>query len=52
MNQEVNDKPGVDLAQIRSDIAAINDLPTLSHSAAFEIIHKQLQQALANLDGV
>ncbi|MGI9195185.1 MAG: hypothetical protein ACR2IO_02090 [Candidatus Nanopelagicus sp.] len=52
MNQEVNDQSSIDLNKVKSDIAAINNLPISSHSEEFEKIHKQLQQALTNLDGV
>jgi len=52
MNQEIIDQPNIDLSLIKSDIASVNDLPISSHSEEFEKIHKQLQQALTNLDGV
>jgi len=52
MNQDMNDQQSIDLDQIKSAIASINDLPIASHSTEFEKIHKQLQQALTNLDGV
>lgn len=52
MNQEISDQPNIDLSKIKSNIASVNDLPTSSHSPEFEKIHKQLQQALTNLDGV
>ena len=52
MNQDMNDQQSIDLDQIKSAIASINDLLISSHSTEFEKIHKQLQQALTNLDGV
>ena len=52
MSQEVNDQPIIDLSKIKTDIALVNGLPISSHSTEFEKIHKQLQQALTNLDGV
>ena len=52
MSQEISDQPNIDLSKIKSDIASVNNLPISSHSAEFEKIHKQLQQALTNLDGV
>ena len=52
MNQDMNDQQSNDLDQIKSAIASINELPISSHSFEFEKIHKQLQQALTNLDGV
>jgi hypothetical protein len=52
MEQELEDQASIDLAVVKSDIAAVNALPIASHSAEFEKIHKRLQQALTNLDGV
>jgi hypothetical protein len=52
MNQDMNDQQSIDLDQIKSAIKSINDFPISSHSTEFEKIHKQLQQALTNLDGV
>ena len=52
MSEEVSGQAKIDLAKIKSDLASINDLPIALHSAEFEKIHKQLQQALTNLDGV
>lgn len=52
MNQDMNDQQSIDLGKIKTDIASVNDLPISSHSTEFEKIHKQLQQALTNLDGV
>jgi hypothetical protein len=52
MDHELEDQARIDLDVVKSDIAAVNALPTASHSAEFEKIHKQLQQALTNLDGV
>jgi len=42
----------VDLEQLKSKIAAINNLPLSDHSGEFEKVHQFLQQALSNLDGV
>ena len=42
----------VDLEQLRVKISKLNELDLSQHSAEFELLHKQLQQALANLDGV
>jgi len=42
----------IDLHQIKSMINSMNNLPISAHSAEFEKIHQQLQQALTNLDGV
>jgi len=42
----------VDLEQLKSKIAAINNLPLSDHSGEFEKVHQLLQQALSNLDGV
>ena len=42
----------VDLEQLRLKINQLKQLDLSQHSAEFEILHKQLQQALANLDGV
>ena len=42
----------IDLNQIKSMINSMNNLPISAHSAQFEKIHQQLQQALTNLDGV
>ena len=42
----------VDLEQLRVKINKLNELDLSKHSAEFELLHKQLQQALANLDGV
>ena len=42
----------VDLEQLRVKINKLNELDLSQHSAEFELLHKQLQQALANLDGV
>ena len=52
MSEEQSEQSQIDLAKIKSDIASVNELPIASHSAEFEKIHKQLQQALTNLDGV
>ncbi len=52
MNQDMNDHQSIDLDKIKSAITSINDLPISSHSTEFEKIHKQLQHALTNLDGV
>jgi hypothetical protein len=52
MSEEQSEQSQVDLAKIKSDITSVNELPIASHSAEFEKIHKQLQQALTNLDGV
>lgn len=52
MNQVIDDQPIIDLGKIKTDIASVKDLPISSHSTEFEKIHKQLQQALTNLDGV
>jgi pimeloyl-CoA synthetase len=52
MNQDMNDQLSIDLDQIKSAVTSINNLPISSHSTEFEKIHKQLQQALTNLDGV
>jgi len=41
----------VDLEQLKSKIAAINNLPISEHSGEFEKVHQLLQQALSNLDG-
>jgi hypothetical protein len=42
----------IDLNQIKSMINSMSSLPISAHSAEFEKIHQQLQQALTNLDGV
>ena len=42
----------VDLEQLRVKINKLNELDLAQHSAQFELLHKQLRQALANLDGV
>jgi hypothetical protein len=42
----------VDLEQLKSKIAAINNLSVSDHSSEFEKVHQLLQQALSNLDGV
>jgi hypothetical protein len=42
----------IDLNQIKSMINSMSNLPISAHSAEFEKIHQQLQQALTNLDGV
>ena len=52
MSEEQSEQSKIDLAKIKSDITSVNELPIASHSAEFEKIHKQLQQALTNLDGV
>ena len=52
MNNEVSEQSSIDLVKIKADIASMNELPITAHSAGFEKIHKQLQQALTNLDGV
>jgi len=52
MNNEVSEQSSIDLEKIKADIASMNELPITAHSAEFEKIHKQLQQALTNLDGV
>jgi hypothetical protein len=46
------DQIEIDLAKIKERVKAVNDLPLTEHSAEFERIHAQLQQALTNLDGV
>ena len=43
---------GVDLEQLREKIGKLNQVDLSLHSAEFELLHKQLQQALTNLDGV
>lgn len=43
---------GVELAKLKEQIIAVNNLPLAQHSSEFEKIHSQLQQALTNLDGV
>ena len=53
MSEEV--LPGespIDLNHIKSMINSMSNLPISAHSAEFEKIHQQLQQALTNLDGV
>lgn len=52
MSEEQSEQSTIDLAKIKSDITSVNELPIASHSAEFEKIHKHLQQALTNLDGV
>jgi pimeloyl-CoA synthetase len=52
MDQGMNEQVNIDLKKIKSDITLVKDLPIASHSAEFEKIHKHLQQALTNLDGV
>jgi len=52
MDQGMNEQVNIDLTKIKSDITLVKDLPIASHSAEFEKIHKHLQQALTNLDGV
>jgi len=42
----------IDLNQVKSMINSMSNLPISAHSAEFEKIHQQLQQALTNLDGV
>jgi len=42
----------VDLEQLKSKIASINNSPLSDHSGEFEKVHQLLQQALSNLDGV
>ena len=42
----------IDLNQIKSMINSMSNLPISAHSAEFDKIHQQLQQALTNLDGV
>ena len=42
----------IDLNQIKTMINSMSNLPISAHSAEFEKIHQQLQQALTNLDGV
>jgi hypothetical protein len=42
----------VDLEQLKSKIAAINNMPLSDGSGEFEKVHQLLQQALSNLDGV
>ena len=42
----------VDLEQLKSKIAAINNLPFSDHSGEFEKVYQLLQQTLSNLDGV
>jgi len=42
----------IDLNQIKSMINSMSNLPISAHSAEFEKIHQQLQQALTKLDGV
>ena len=46
------DQIEIDLAKMKERVKAVNDLPLAEHSAEFERIHTQLQQALTNLDGV
>ena len=46
------DQIEIDLAKIKERIKAVGNLPLAQHSAEFEKIHAQLQQALTNLDGV
>lgn len=52
MNQDFEAASEINLAKVKNEIQAVLDLPTATHSAEFEKIHKQLQQALTNLDGV
>jgi len=52
MDQGTNEQVNIDLTKMKSDITSVKDLPIASHSAEFEKIHKHLQQALTNLDGV
>jgi pimeloyl-CoA synthetase len=52
MDQGMNEQVNIDLTKIKSDITSIKDLPIASHNTEFEKIHKHLQQALTNLDGV
>jgi hypothetical protein len=52
MNKEFEESADIDLAKVKFKIQAIADFPTATHSAEFEKIHNQLQQALTNLDGV
>jgi hypothetical protein len=52
MTDDQNNQQGVNLEEVKAKISAVNDLPISSHSIEFEKIHKQLQQALTNLDGV
>ena len=53
MNDEsLTQQIAVDLEQLKAKIAAINNLPISEHSAEFEKVHRLLQQALSNLDGV
>jgi pimeloyl-CoA synthetase len=52
MDQGMNEQVNIDLTKIKSDITLVKDLPIASHSAEFEKIHRHLQQALTNLDGV
>jgi len=52
MDQGMNEQVNIDLTKIKSDFTSIKDLPIASHSTEFEKIHKHLQQALTNLDGV
>ena len=42
----------VDLEQLRLKISKLHELDLSQHSAQFELLHKQLQQVLTNLDGV
>jgi len=46
------DQIQIDLAKLKERIKAVSNLPLSEHSAEFERIHAQLQQALTNLDGV
>lgn len=51
-DEQLSSANAIDLNQIKLKINTINDLPISTHSAEFESIHHQLQQALTNLDGV
>ena len=42
----------IDLEQLRLKISKLNELDLSQHSAQYELLHKQLQQVLTNLDGV
>jgi hypothetical protein len=52
MSENQSEQSKIDLAKVKVDITSVNELPIATHSTEFEKIHKQLQQALTNLDGV
>jgi hypothetical protein len=52
MSENQSEQSKIDLAKVKVDITSVNELPIANHSTEFEKIHKQLQQALTNLDGV